>query len=227
MSSLLLVEGDVACFPTSTSSTSGWSKQTPAPAPAPTSSNNTTISGSIPQSINMTAIGQSSKSRIPYSDFLQYENISDFFLIDETPIRAFVKNCFGMDDHKSRSYFWNRIKRLLRCDLTHRNNPLSSSSTSPEMNEMNNAEHVLNYSVYRKLYHTSYSWMTCITWISVFVVVFLRMTQFDVLDMRYGFVTFFVFPFSVAILEALYQSFYMWRVIGFWKFSTVGRIKKG
>ena len=188
------------------------------------------MTGSIPQTINMTAIGQSSRSKIPYSDFLQYENISDFFLIDETPIRAFVNNICGVDDHKSRSYFWNRIKRFLRCDLTHRNNTLSSLSgtaggdtSNSETGEMNNSEYVLNYSVYRKMYDISYGWMTCITWIAVFVVVLLKMARFDVLDIRYSFVTFFVFPFSVAILEAMYQSFYIWRVIGFWKFSTVSR----
>lgn len=195
----------------------------------------------------MSAIGYDCNSHPILNDFLQYENISDLFIIDETPIHSFVHACCGIHTEMSYSYVWNRLKRTLRCDLARRgsssNNTndengensnagdgvFSSSSSSNGKNENhgrngakdNYSETVINYSSYRKLYQTSYSWLTSITWIIVIIIACLHIPHFGLLDMRFGLVIFFVCPFSVAMLETIYQSLYVWRVIGYWKYSTV------
>ena len=182
---LLLVAGDLVCFPSKPS-----------------------------DDIHMTPVGESENSKhFGNNEFLQRNSISGLFRIDETPIRSFICHFFDMDSIKSHnsSYFWQRLKRWIHCDLAlHENTSLTQIP-----------DHVLNYGPYHQMYQNSYRWFTCGTWILVIISIVMNLTTFRFADLRYILITFFVCPFSVVILESLYQSIYFFRVVGFWKHIIV------
>ena len=97
---LLLVAGDLVCFPSKPS-----------------------------DDIHMTPVGESENSKhFGNNEFLQRNSISGLFRIDETPIRSFICHFFDMDSIKSHnsSYFWQRLKRWIHCDLAlHENTSLT------------------------------------------------------------------------------------------------------
>lgn len=162
----------------------------------------------------MTPVGESENSKhFGNNEFLQRNSISGLFRIDETPIRSFICHFFDMDSIKSHnsSYFWQRLKRWIHCDLAlHENTSLTQIP-----------DHVLNYGPYHQMYQNSYRWFTCGTWILVIISIVMNLTTFRFADLRYILITFFVCPFSVVILESLYQSIYFFRVVGFWKHIIV------
>lgn len=164
--------------------------------------------------LEMTPIGEVQNSEyFANTEFLNRNNISSLFRIDETPIRSFILHFFDIDSIKSRnsSYFWQRLKRWIHCDLAlHENVNLSLIPNQ-----------VLNYGTYHRMYQNSYRWFTCATWILVVISILLNLTSFRFADLRFILITFFVCPFSVVILESLYQGMYFFRIVGFWKHIIV------
>ena len=182
--SLLLVQGDIACFP-NTSKT---------------------------DELVMTALGDCSDAEHLNAncEFLKRNSISGLFRIDETPIRAFILQFFHLDEgvspDASTPSFWRRLNRWAHCDLT------LHGLGSPA---------VLNYSAYHKMYHGSYRWLTCGTWVVAALVFVSNLGSFRFVDLRLIVATFFVSPFAVAVLEVLYQTCYVARLLAFWRRLTV------
>lgn len=186
--SLLLVQGDVACFP-STSKT---------------------------EQLTMTALGDCSEAERPIANcqFLKRNSLSGLFRIDATPIRPFILQFFNLDEGVSPAaapFFWSRLSRWVHCDLT------LHDTGGPA---------VLNYGAYHKMYHGSYRWLTCVTWVAAALVFASNLGTFRFVDLRLIVATFFVCPFAVAVLEGLYQTCYLVRLLAFWSRRHAPRADK-
>ena len=160
----------------------------------------------------MTALGDCSEPERFNANcqFLKRNSISGLFRIDETPIRSFILQFFHLDEGVSPDAqtpsFWRRLNRWAHCDLT--------------LHETGGPA-VLNYSAYHKMYHGSYRWLTSVTWVAATLVFVSNLGSFRFVDLRLIVATFFVSPFAVAVLEALYQTCYLARLLAFWKLRVV------
>ena len=79
----------------------------------------------------------------------------------------------------------------------------------------------LDYSAYNIIFHHLSVFCTIISWIAVLILLILHITSIHFSTFRVIFVSFFVCPLAVAILEGIFQHLYVAYSIGYWKFMKV------
>lgn len=189
---LLLVDGDIACFPRNTLNTCARSFS---------DIKYESISHSIQQPSQL------------------LNAVSDIICIKEAPIISFFNHIFSsssMHDDNNQLNFKNRIIRWIHGDLSQQGFSNKNDNTSDNVNSKG-----LNYSAYNVLFHNHYVGCTIISWIMVLVLLILRITSIHFSTFRMVFVTFFVCPFAVAVLETGFQYLYLAYTIGHWKYLKV------
>ena len=194
---LLLVDGDIVCFPKNYISTDS--------KPFANLKYELFIKSPV---VEDQSIGH----------FISKIAVSDIFKMTESPIIAFLDNVFNLSisEYKdiSHSSFWSRINRWVHGDLSQQGS--RNEKTSDNVNSKS-----LDYSAYNIIFHHLSVFCTIISWIAVLILLILHITSIHFSTFRVIFVSFFVCPLAVAILEGIFQHLYVAYSIGYWKFMKV------
>lgn len=192
ISRLLLVDGDIVCFP----------------------NNSISVGSKSVLNLKYSVITKLDGNQ----QFLPSLAVSDIVRFTEAPIISFFDNVFGRnvasntDTHNS---FWTRVNRWIHGDLSQQG-VLSNEKPSDYVNSKN-----LNYSAYTVLFHNLFSFCTVISWICVVVLLIIHITSIRISTFRLLFATFFVCPLAVSMLECFFQFLYIAHSIGYWKYMKV------
>ena len=146
-------------------------------------------------------------------------SVTDVIRIQEAPILAFFDHIFdrsSLHDNTNKLHLRKRIARWIRGDLSQQEVQRRSENKTEEVNSQS-----LNYSAYSMLYHNHYFLCTVISWVIAIILFCIRITSIHFSTFRMLFVTVFVCPFAVSVLETLFQSLYLSYTIGHWKYMKV------
>ena len=192
---LLLVDGDIVCFPKSIMNTNSHSLE---------------------------ALKYEVVSQPPKQSSQLINSVTDIIRIQEAPILAFFDHIFdrsSLRDNTNKLNLRKRIARWIRGDLSQQGVQRKSDNQTEKVNSQS-----LNYSAYSMLYHNHYLLCTVISWVIALVLFCLRITSIHFSTFRMLFITVFVCPFAVSILETLFQSLYLFYTIGHWKYMKVASL---
>lgn len=150
--------------------------------------------------------------------FLSKISASDIVQIKEPPILSFFDHIFAYNSpSEHHSNFWKRVSQWVRSEFSQQGISNKNEIVTENVNSKS-----LNYSAYNLLFHNLSVVCTLVSWVCVVILFLLHITSIHFSTFRLVFVTFFVCPLAVAILESAFQYLYLMYTIGHWKFMKVG-----